>query len=522
MMNTTLGDILRNNARWYANRPAIVCGEQRLTHAEFLRRANRLASGLSRLGLRHQDRVCVLAQNCVEYLEAYAAAELSGLILATVNYRLAGPEMAYIIGDAAPRAVIFEAAYAEHVGAIRDKLDRNIHYIAIGDGPEWALPYEKVVEEGSPDGEAWKVSPDDIAYLLYTSGTTGRPKGCLLGQGNQVASAAMTSFHMLCGCDDRTLLVMPLYHVGAKNIQLAQHWAGGAVHLERMYLPAEALAAISRERITVGHLAPTMVQMLLEEPGFDDHDLSSLRMILYSAAPMPLPLLREGLKRIGPVFAQIYGQTEGLGTILPIAMHRPDGNEDDLRRLSSVGHPYQGSRMRIVDENDVEVGVGEAGELCIQSPTVMRGYWNNGPATLETLRGGWLHTGDIAAIDDEGYVHLKDRKKDVIISGGENIYSREVEAAIAEHPDVIDVAVVGSPDPKWGETVTAFVVSRSRALTEADIIAHSRTLIAGYKSPRKVFFVNDMPRLPSGKINKLSLRADLAGRDDAKERQRSL
>jgi len=166
--------------------------------------------------------------------------------------------------------------------------------------------------------------------------------------------------------------------------------------------------------------------------------------------------------------------------------------------------------------------VGEAGELCIQSPTVMRGYWNNGPATLETLRGGWLHTGDIAAIDGEGYVHLKDRKKDVIISGGENIYSREVEAAIAEHPDVIDVAVVGSPDPKWGETVTAFVVSRSRALTEADIIAHSRTLIAGYKSPRKVFFVNDMPRLPSGKINKLSLRADLAGRDNAKERQRSL
>jgi len=510
MTNTTLGDIIKNNARWYADRPAVVCGDLQLTHAEFAVRAHRLGSGLSRLGLRHQDRVCVLAQNCTEYLEAYAAAELSGLILATVNYRLAVPEMAYIAGDAMPRAVIFEAAYSEHVSAIRDKLDRDIHYIVIGDGPEWALPYETVVASGDPEGENWNVSPDDIAYLLYTSGTTGRPKGCMLGQGNQVASASMTSFHMLCGCDDRTLLVMPLYHVGAKNIQLAQHWAGGTVHVERMFRPGEALAKIAEHRITVGHLAPTMVQMLLEDPGFADHDLSSLRMILYSAAPMPLPLLRDGMKRIGPVFAQIYGQTEGLGTILPIDLHRPDGSENDLRRLASVGHPYQGSRMRVVDENDVDLGVGQAGELCVQSPTVMRGYWNNAAATLETLRGGWLHTGDIAEIDSEGYIHLKDRKKDVIISGGENIYSREVEAAIAEHPDVADVAVVGAKDPKWGEAVTAFIVSRSPALTEADIVAHTRTLIAGYKSPRRVLFVEDMPRLPSGKINKLALRADLS------------
>lgn len=514
-MQSTLGDIIRNNARWYADRPAVICDDRRLTHAEFSARAHSLASGLTRLGLRHQDRVCVLAQNCAEYLEAYAAAELSGLILATVNYRLAVPEMIYIIGDAAPRVLIFEAAYAEQVGTMRDRLDRNIRYVVIGAGPDWALPYESLVASGDPAGEGWTVSPDDIAYLLYTSGTTGRPKGCMLGQGNQVASAATTSFHMQCGCADSTLLVMPLYHVGAKNIQLAQHWAGGTVNVARAFRPAEALATIARERITVGHLAPTMVQMLLDEPGFDDHDLSSLRMILYSAAPMPLPLLRDGLKRIGPVFAQIYGQTEGLGTILPIDLHRPDGDEDDLRRLASVGHPYQGSRMRVVDDNDMELGIGEAGELCVQSPTVMRGYWNNAAATLDTLRGGWLHTGDIATIDAEGYVHLKDRKKDVIISGGENIYSREVEAAIAEHPDVADVAVVGAPDPKWGEAVTAFVVSRSPTLTEAGIIAHSRTLIAGYKSPRRVFFVDDMPRLPSGKINKLALRADLVAREQA-------
>ncbi len=508
-MTMTLGDIIRNNARWYADRPAVVYGDNVLTHSQFSDRAHRLASGLSLLGLAHQDRVCVLAQNCVEYLEAYGAAELSGLILATVNYRLAVPEMNYIIGDAAPQALIFEAAYTDHVLAMRDSLPREIRYIVIGDGPDWALPYEGVVASGAPEERDWGVSPDDIAYLLYTSGTTGRPKGCMLGQSNQVASAAMTSFHMRCACEDRTLLVMPLYHVGAKNIQLAQHWAGGTVSVERVYRPVEALATIARERITIGHLAPTMVQMLLDEPRFDDHDLSSLRMILYSAAPMPLPLLRDGIRRIGPVFAQIYGQTEGLGTILPIDLHRPDGTEDDLRRLASVGHPYQGCRMRVVDEHDRPLGVGEAGELCVQSPTVMRGYWKNAAATLDALRGGWLHTGDVATIDREGYVHLKDRKKDVIISGGENIYSREVEAAIAEHHDVADVAVVGAKDAKWGEIVTAFVVSRSDSLTEADIVAHSRTLIAGYKTPKRVIFVDDMPRLPSGKINKLALRAGL-------------
>ena len=509
MTAPSLGDVIENNARWYADRPAVVFEGGSLTHAAFADRALRLASGLERLGLRRQDRVCVLAQNCVEYLEAYGAAEVSGLILATVNYRLAAPEMAYIVTDAAPRAVIFEAAYAEQVALIRESLGEAVAYIVIGEGPSWASPYEQIVASGASEGPSFRACGEDIAYLIYTSGTTGRPKGCMLGHSNQLASTAATSFHMRNGCDDRTLVVMPLYHIGAKNIQLAQHWAGGAVHLQRAFRPAEALAAIARQRITVGHMAPTMIQMLLEDPTFETHDVSSLRLILYSAAPMPVPLLREGMKRIGPVFAQMYGQTEGLGTILPAELHKPDGDEADLRRLGSVGHPYQGSRMRVVGEDDQPLAVGQAGELCVQSPTVMRGYWNNNAATIETLRGGWLHTGDIAAIDAEGFVHLMDRKKDVIISGGENIYSREVEAALAEHPDVADVAVVGAKDAKWGEVVTAFVVARRDELTADEIVAHSRQLIAGYKTPKRVIFVQDLPRLPSGKVNKVKLRGSL-------------
>jgi len=506
----SLGGTIENNGRWYANRPAIVAADRQLTHAQYADRCRSFASGLARLGLRHQDRVCVLAQNCVEYLEAYGATEISGLILATVNYRLAPPEMDFIISDAAPGALIFETEYSNYVATLREKRSSIDHFIAIGPNcPDWAEPFEAIVALGDAAGPPFRAAGQDIAYLIYTSGTTGRPKGCILGHSNQIGSAHMTALHMGLGCGDRTLLVMPLYHVGAKNIQLAQHWVGGTVHVERAFRAEAALRAIAQHRITIGHMAPTMIQMLLEDPAFDGLDLTSLRMILYSAAPMPLPLLREGLRRIGPVFAQIYGQTEGLGTILPIDLHRPEGNADDLRRLASVGHPYAGARIRCVDESDNPVLAGEAGEICIQAQCMMRGYWNNSAASLEALRGGWLHTGDIGAVDHEGYVHLLDRKKDVIISGGENIYSREVEAAIAEHPKVADVAVIGLEDPKWGEAVTAVIVPRCVDVTSEEIAAHSRTLIAGYKTPRRIYFVADLPRLPSGKVNKIELRSRL-------------
>jgi len=506
----SLGETIENNGRWYADRLAVVSDDRQLTHAQFAARCRSLASGLAQLGLRHQDRVCVLAENCVEYLEAFGAAEIAGLILATVNYRLAPPEMDFIISDAAPHALIFETRYSDYVATLVGRRGGVSHFIAIGpDCPDWAEPFEAVVARGEGGGPPFRATGKDIAYLIYTSGTTGRPKGCILGHSNQISSAHMTALHMRLGCGDNTLIVMPLYHIGAKNIQLAQHWVGGAVYLQRAFRPEAALKAIAEHDISVGHMAPTMIQMLLEHPSFDSHDLSSLRMILYSAAPMPLPLLREGLRRIGPVFAQIYGQTEALGTILPVEMHRPDGDADDMRRLASVGHPYAGVRMRCVDENDQPVGEGDSGEICIQGPSMMRSYWNNSTATAEALRGGWLHTGDIGRIDQEGYVHLLDRKKDVIISGGENIYSREVEAALAEHPDVADVAVIGLTDEKWGETVTAVIVSRRANLDRAEIEAHSRARIAGYKTPRRIYFVDELPRLPSGKVNKVELRRRL-------------
>jgi acyl-CoA synthetase (AMP-forming)/AMP-acid ligase II len=507
----TLGDTIINNARWYGDRLAVVGPDRTLTHSEFLSRASHLAGAFAGLGTKHQDRIAILSENSVEYLECYAALELSGHILVTVNYRLAAPEIQHILIDSSPKVFLFTENYADIVADIRDNLTSVEHFICIGRKRDWAMSFEDLFT--LPVENFVRPEPDDIAYLIYTSGTTGRPKGCVLGNANQVEAARMTAMHMLLSADDRTLLVMPLYHIGAKNIQLAAHWLGGTVHIHSAFKPEAVLEAVAREKITVLHLAPTMIQMLLDCPDVDQYDLSSVRMVLYSAAPMPLPLLKKGMARLGQVFAQIYGQTEGLGTILNASSHRPDGDARDLRRLISIGHPYQGTWMRVVDDDDHDVPVGQPGELLLHSPIMMRGYWNNHVATAEALRGGWLHSGDIATIDEDGYVYLVDRKKDVIISGGENIYSREVEDALFSHPAVQDVAVVGMPDAKWGEIVTAFIVPLQPHEVDAEaLIAHCRIVIAGYKRPRRIEFVGQLPRLASGKVNKRELRELAASR----------
>jgi acyl-CoA synthetase (AMP-forming)/AMP-acid ligase II len=272
--------------------------------------------------------------------------------------------------------------------------------------------------------------------------------------------------------------------------------------------PAAVVSAIAAERITVTHMAPSMIQTLLDSPAIDGADLSSLRMIVYAAAPMPLPVLKHGLARIGPVFQQQFGQTEGVGTTLLTHQHRPDGSARDLEILASVGQASPRVGVRIVDDDGGDLPTGAVGEILLTSPGTMRGYWNNTAATLETLRDGWVHTGDIGRLDHEGFLYLVDRKKDMIISGGENIYSREVEEAIVLHDAVSEVAVIGVPDATWGEAVMAIVVLRpGRALDADTLIAHCRAQIASYKKPRHVLFVPEIAKLPSGKIDKVRLRS---------------
>jgi acyl-CoA synthetase (AMP-forming)/AMP-acid ligase II len=507
----TLADMLDNNAWKYPDETAFVWGEKRVTHAVHHVRASRLANALNRLGMRRQDRVGILSQNSLEFQEVYSACEISGFICATVNWRLAMPEMVYIVNDGAPKVLVFEPAYAEAVLAMRPHLKTVEHFVCIGGKAtpdlNFALDYEELLESGDASGVPFRPTPDDIAFLIYTSGTTGRPKGVMLGQGGQVAAAEILGSDQRNSPADRLLIMMPLFHIGAKIIQLAQHWRAGTVVVQRGFDPRAVVECIARERITVTHMAPTMIQTLLESSDVTRADLSSLRMIVYAAAPMPVPVLKQGLKLLGPVFQQQFGQTEGIGTTLLAHQHRPNGSDRDREILTSVGQPSPRVGVRIVDDHGDDLPAGEVGEILLTSPGVMKGYWNNTAATIDTLRDGWVHTGDMGRLDHEGYLYLVDRKKDMIISGGENIYSREVEEAVVTHDAVSEVAVIGVPDEKWGEAVMAVVVLRQGAQATADeIVEHCRALIASYKKPRHVVFASEIAKLPSGKIDKVRLR----------------
>ena len=515
-MIDTLGDIWRNNAAKFPDELAWVLGDTRITFAQHFERSQMLASALHGIGVRLQDRVAVLSQNTREFMELYTAGELSGYIVATVNWRLAAPEMAYILTDSTPRVLCFEAQYTEIVGGLRDQLPHIETYVCLGgEAPEWALDYETLLASGSRDGSPERPSPDHLMHLIYTSGTTGRPKGVMRTHRAEICVAQLMATEIGVLVSDRMQLVMPVFHVGSRFLQLGAHLRGATVIFHYAFDPAEIVRTIAREKVTITHLAPTLVHAVMDVPGIEDSDLSPLHTICYAAAPMPVPLLRRGLKLFGPVFLQLYGMTEGGGTTLHKRQHLPDGTPEQVKRLGSIGQAAPNVDVRIVDENGNPVANGTPGEIVTRTDTHMAGYWNNSAATISALRNGWYFTGDLGVMDDQGFVYLVDRKKDMIISGGENIYSREVEEALASHPAVKDCAVIGVKDEYWGETVRAIVV-RSAEISEEALIAHCRTQIASYKKPKSVLFVDELPRLPSGKINKVTLRKSHGAPDSAR------
>jgi acyl-CoA synthetase (AMP-forming)/AMP-acid ligase II len=509
-MLDTLGDFVERNARTRASMPALIYQNLTFTHAEYRDRIYRLVNALYARGLRRQHRIGVLAQNSPAHLEAYAACEVAGFISASVNYRLAVPEITYILKDSAPSVLIFDAEYADSVAQIRQQLPELKSYIVIGENQlDWADNYEAVLADAPANPPLIRARPDDIAYLIYTSGTTGRPKGAMLDHKGQVGFIRMEAIEMHARQTDRILVVMPFYHIGAKCSQLTYSMAGGTVILHRSYDIREVAASIERDSATVAHLAPIMVQDLLNLPDLNKFDHSSLRLVLYASGPMAVAQLQRALATYGPIFMQVYGMTEtGLGTVLLPHQHVLNGTPEQTRHLSSAGQAAQGYQIRVVRPDGTDCEPEELGEVLIAGPGVMRGYWNNHPATFEALEDGWMHTGDIGTFDKESFLYVLDRKKDMIISGGENIYPREVEEAIYHHPAVLEVAVVGMPDQRWGEAVKAFVALKPGVtVTENEIIEHCRTLIASYKKPKQVVFIDALPRLPNKKIDKKQLRA---------------
>jgi len=508
-----LGEIFERNAALFSDQTAIYFNNQEVTHATLLARAYQLGNVLLSLGLRRQDRVAILAQNCVETLELIAATGLTGITSVGLNYRLSAREQVHILQDSAPSAWIFEAQYAERVQEVCASLATLPILICIGT-PTHTLTntyqdYAQLVSQAASTRPTLIAREQDTIFLVYTSGTTGQPKGVMHSQRTQLEQTKNCSNIFAASPQDCALLVMPFYHLGAISIYLSYAWAGGAVAVHRAFDASQVLTALAQLPITAAHLAPIMIQTLLDAPIEQLNQPNRLHTVIYSSAPMPVPLLKRAIQQFGQIFMQVYGMTESmLGTCLYKHQHMLEGKPHDIKRLASAGQPYFGCHVVLRKDDGSPCSTREVGEITILSDATMQGYWNNSIATHQTLRDGWCYTGDMGYFDENNFLFLVDRKKDMIISGGENVYSREVEEALLTHAAVFETAVVGVPDEKWGESVIAFVVCRGARPTPLELVDHCRTQIASYKKPKYVAFIEALPRVAStNKVDKKALRA---------------
>ena len=507
-----LGEIFERNAALFSDQTAIYFKDNTVTHSELLTRAYRLGNALLSFGLRRQDRVAILAQNCVETLELIVAAGLSGITCVGLNYRLSAREQVHILQDSLPSVWIFEAQYAERVQEICASLTTLPVLICIG-APSGALShdhknYELLLDQAQATRPALIAREQDTIFLVYTSGTTGQPKGVMHSHRTQLEQTKSCSNIFAANPQDCALLVMPFYHLGAISIYLSYAWAGAAVAVHRAFDASNVLTALTQHPITAAHLAPIMIQTLLDAPKEQLNQPNSLHTVIYSSAPMPVPLLKRAIQQFGQIFMQVYGMTESmLGTCLYKHQHTLEGTPRAIKRLASAGQPYFGCQIVLRKEDGSPCSTNEVGEITILSDATMQGYWNNSIATHQTLRDGWCYTGDMGYFDENNFLFLVDRKKDMIISGGENIYSREVEEALLTHTAVFETAVVGVPDEKWGESVMAFVVCRGARPTPLELVEHCRSQIASYKKPKYLAFIDALPRVAStNKVDKKTLR----------------
>jgi acyl-CoA synthetase (AMP-forming)/AMP-acid ligase II len=484
---------------------------QRTTYGEAATRVNRLANALLRAGLKRGDRIAYLSKNSVDYAIMFYACSKTGVVPVPLNYRLAPPEWQYIIDDAKARLLIARGEYVAAIEPVRAQLETVERAIALAaDGaPSGWESYDAFLGDAPETPPKAEVASGDDVYQMYTSGTTGRPKGAVLTQGAVTSHLAQASFALNSSPGERALIVAPMYHAAAALMTFSTIWYGGALWIEEDFHPVHAVRAMSEERIGRALLVPAMIQAcLVMVPDVAERKYDALRYIVYGASPISEATLRRAIEVFGCDFLQGYGMTETTAAVtylLPSDHHRALRDKPEL--LLSAGRAMVGTEVRVVDANDQDVPVGQVGEVIARGPQLMRGYWHLEDASRDALRGGWMHTGDAGRMDEEGYLYISDRVKDMIVSGGENVYPREVEEVLFQHPAVADVAVIGVPDEKWGETVKAIVVVREGATVEAaEIIEFCQGRLAGYKRPRSVDFVQELPRNPSGKVLKRELR----------------
>jgi len=504
-----LGQLARRNAKRHPEKIGVVSGSVKLSFGDFNRRVNSLANALIDLGLRRQDRVAVLLDSSHQYLELYFAVPKAGGVIVPLNTALSVPEMTYILNHAEVKMLVFGERFAALVDSLLTERD-SVKTIAVGTSSRRADSYYDELLDKYPATEPEvEVDEQDVAYLIYTSGTTGTPKGIMETHRSVIEGALNT----VLGChlreQDIGLVSVPLFW-GAiiVSIVIPNIYVGSTLVLADSYAPDAVLDIIQKERITAGFLTPSMIISLLECPSRADYDVSHLRHVLYAGVPMAVETLKQALKTFGNVFFQNYGTTEfGPLTMVDPVGQVVEGSTEKVRRLASCGQEAPNVEMRVVDDEGREVSSGEVGEVIARGDNLMKGYWRMPQVTEEALKGGYFHTGDLAMVDEDGYLYLVGRKKDIINCAGKTIYPVEVEEVIYQYPGVLEAAVIGVPDEKLGESVEAVIVIRQgEEATESDILDFCRQRLPDYASPSSVLFLEKLPRNPAGKILRRALR----------------
>ncbi|MEJ5221964.1 MAG: fatty acid--CoA ligase [Tepidiforma sp.] len=504
----SFADITRVHAAERPNAVALVYQDRETTYRELDERASRVANGLIAAGLQPQARIAYLDKNSDRFFEVLFGAAKANDVMVAVNWRLAPPEVAYVINDAMAEVVFVGQDFFPVIEKVLPEL-RTVKKVIAIDAPHDGWDYYPDWRDAQPaEDPRVPVAEDDVAIQMYTSGTTGHPKGAQLTNGNFFAllPGATREWGPRWSTDDVNLVCMPLFHIAGSGWGIVGLYAGAKDIILRDVIPPEILKVIPQYGVTRALFVPAVLLFLLQTPGVQETDFSTLKFIAYGASPIPLDLLRNSIATFKCDFAQLYGLTETTGavTYLPPEDHDPNGN----RRMRSCGRPIAGVEIRVVDAEGNDVPVGQVGEIICRTKQVMKGYWNLPEETAKSIRDGWFYTGDAGYLDEDGYLYIHDRVKDMIVSGGENVYPAEVESALFGHPAVADVAVIGVPDEKWGEAVKAIVVKKPGAeVTPEELIAFARERIAGYKVPKSIDFAEALPRNPSGKILKRELRA---------------
>lgn len=513
-MNTI--DFLNIATAIVPDRTCVVFEGKRLSYAEINERANRLANALLKLGVQKTDRVAILQVNCPQYLESYYATAKTGAIFVPLNFRAKQDELTYMLTNAEASTLFVGERYLDMVNGMRPQLSFVNNYISIDKKSDGFLYYEDLVGSAPPDEVVTEIDDNDTTILLYTAGTTGRPKGVPLTHNSFSVYVLGNVEPASPDITETNLLTVPLYHVAGTQALLAAIYGGRTLAMMRQFETREWLETVQKEKASRAMLVPTMLKWIVDDPDFNKYDLSSLKVITYGAASMPLEVIKKAMEVLpGVRFINAFGQTETASTITALTPedHNITGTEAEkekkLKRLaSSIGRPLPDVEMKVIDEEGNELPPGEVGEIVARGPRVMSGYWKDPEKTAQALtKDGWLRTGDMGYRDEDGYFYLAGRADDLIIRGGENISPEEVENVLYSHPKIEEAAVIGIPDPEWGQEPRAIVVLKKGAeATAEEIMEFCRQRLSSFKRPRSVIFVDSLPRNPMGKVLKRVLR----------------